>query len=265
MSAKIPPELSEELDFPSIFDRLPDFAQKLKSEANALQQAPAHQSYLPYWESIYKPVHALKGSLGLLACPVELRNFILQLNSCLVAGIREDKIVTNLAKAGSKFMALASKLERLKEETVATAGLKEDIESIVALYETDLTHSERASTIPPKTAFIDEFTSKKIREMYRLGLCHFSLHEKMMLEQLPVWNKSLEESLVFSEGGRGLVINYLPMLRGVLVSQFHVWAWVACEESHAEYLLAILKQKFPKANFSLGEKGKGALNPVTDG
>lgn len=234
-----PPESSAGLELPKFGDRLPDLVQALRDAGKELESAPKQQSYLPSWEDLYAVAHSLKGVLELLSCPEPLARFIRDFNQLLLDGLSGPCVCRKTQAAGAAFLQLASLLDSDTPETIDVAILNKWLEEFRPLYDLDVDHAERLKEIPPHLFYVNEFVSKKAREITLLKLNHLAVEDEILLDDIPLWRTQLKQALVSPEFGRGILVNFLPFLSSEGSRHLKVWAWVAAG-SHTR---ASLKQR----------------------
>lgn len=227
-------------ELPNFSDRLPDLTQVLRQVGRDLAEAKANQSYIPYFEDIYTVSHSLKGVTRILACPKPMEDFIVELNVTLVRALSGTAICRRLADCGKLFREMAELLDRDRPaETADMGALNAQLETLRGLYTEDLAHEARLAQIPAHLFYVNDFVSKKAREIDLLKMNHCVVEDEARLDDIPLWRTQLNEALVSPEFGRGMVVNFLPFLSPEGSRSLKLWAWVAA----ASYTRANLKQR----------------------
>jgi len=237
-------ECSEELSLPNFRDRLPDLILSLKQSGNSLQSTSTRQSYLPYWEDLYMVAHTLKGLVRLLVCPPEMAKFILDLNELLHSALGGPFLCRNLKDCGKYFLSLSDLLEA-EEDKMDFQALEKTLGQIRSLLAQDIDHEERLASVPAHLFYVNDFVSKKAREIHLLQLHQCVIEDKILLEEIPFWRGQVNEALLFPEFGRGLVVNFLPFLSPEGSSKLNVWCWVAAASHSRASLKQRLKEVLP--------------------
>lgn len=233
-------------ELPRFSDRLPDLVHVLRQTGRDLESARATQSYLPYWEDAYTAVHSLKGVLKILNCPEELHAFVLSLNDFFWQGVAGDKICRNVTAAGEQLSALAQLLDQDATEKISIPNLQERLNTLTALYAADQAHPERRACVPAHLFHVNEFVTKKAREVQLLNLNQCVVEDEILLDEIPLWRTQLNEALLFQEFGRGLVVNFLPFLSPEGSRHIKVWAWAAAASHSRAALKQRIKEVMPK-------------------
>lgn len=246
-----PNALSQGAELPSFNDRLPDLVQVLRSIASELQQkgqAQISQSYLPYWEDLYASAHSIKGVLKILSCPPELSAFIVSFNENLLSALSGNKICRRLEEAGNCFLQISDELDKQDADKIDHPKLKTLLTDLEALYDTDLNHEDRLKEIPSHLFYVNEFVSKKAREVSLLNLSHCVVEDEVLLDEIPLWRTQLSDALTHPEFGRGIVVNFLPFLSPEGSRHLKVWAWIAAASHSRAVLKQRVKEFLPKAH-----------------
>lgn len=244
------PESSDGLELPSFADRLPDLSQALREAADELLVAPKNQSYLPVWEDLYATAHSLKGVLSLLACPKDLSEFIVALNAQLVEGLAGAGVCRETQGAGRAFRELAELLGTPAPVSIPGEKLREWLDRFHDLYTRDIEHAGRLKEIPAHLFYVNEFVSKKAREITLLKLNHVVVEDEILLDHIPLWRTQLRQALVSQEFGRGILVNFLPFLSPEGSRRLKVWAWVAAASHSRASLKQRIKEVMPGAHLS---------------
>jgi hypothetical protein len=240
-----PAECSGGPELPLFSDRLPDLIQSLHQAAEGLTHAPPKQSYIPYWEDLYAVAHGLKGVLKILSCPAGVAEAVTLLTGTLVEALSGDRVCRDGAKAAALFSRLALLLDAADLERATASGLRPPIDELESLYERDVPHEERLKEIPPHLFYVNEFVSKKAREITLLGLNHCVVEAEILLDEIPLWHTQLNEALRTPDGGRGLMVNFLPFLSPEGSRKLKVWAWVAAATHSRAALKQRIKEEMP--------------------
>jgi len=245
------PEAPAKPELPNFSDRLPDLTQALRQAGRDLVEAKPSQSYIPYFEDVYTIAHSLKGVTGILNCPQPMTDFIVALNQELLKCLSGSSLCRKNKEAGEAFLALAEALDRDQPaETADPALLANWLPKLTALYCEDIGHEARLQEIPPHLFYVNEFVTKKAREISLLHLNYTVVEDEIRLDEIPLWRTQLSEALLSPEFGRGIVVNFLPFLSSEGSRTLKLWAWVAA----ASYSRAALKQRIkeimPKATLT---------------
>lgn len=244
------PESSAGLELPKFADRLPDLQQALREAGAELQAAPKSQSYLPAWEDLYSAAHGLKGVLQLLSCPEGLAGFIVAFNEALVSGLSGPSVCRETQAAGAKFIQLAALLDEPEPEKIPVQALHDWLGEFRQLYKLDVDHNERLKEIPPHLFYVNEFVSKKAREITLLHLNHCAVEDEILLDHIPLWRTQLRQALISEEFGRGILVNFLPFLSPEGSRRLKVWAWVAAASHSRASLKQRIKETMPNTHLS---------------
>jgi hypothetical protein len=244
------PESFAGLELPKFADRLPDLQQALREVGSELMDAGKNQSYLPAWEDLYSAAHGLKGVLKLLSCPDELAKFIVALNETLVSGLAGNLVCRETKSAGEEFQRLATLLQAPEPEKIPVKELNAWITNFTKLYKEDVAHSERLKEIPAHLFYVNEFVSKKAREISLLNLNHCVVEDEILLDHIPLWRTQLRQALICEEFGRGILVNFLPFLSPEGSRQLKVWAWVAAASHSRASLKQRIKEVMPNVQLS---------------
>lgn len=234
-------------ELPKFSDRLPDLVQVLRHCGNELQEAKPTQTYLPYWEDIYAVAHSLKGVLQILSCPANIASLIVGLNDSLLLGLSGPKICRKIKEAGALLSDLAILLDQVDLAQISTQAMEEWNPRFRDLYEDDLFHDQRIKEIPAHLFYINEFVSKKAREIILLNMNHCVVEDEILLDEIPLWRTQLAEALLFPEFGRGIIVNFLPFISPEGSRQLKVWAWVAATSHSRAGLKQRIKEVMPKS------------------
>lgn len=235
-----PPEIPGNPGLPNFSDRLPDLTQALRQAGRDLCEAKSTQSYIPYFEDVYTVAHSLKGVTRILSCPKPMEDLIIELNVQLVRALSGTSICRKLAETGAVFLAMAQALDIDNPAEEADLDLLgKQIQQLTALYQEDVAHEARLADVPAHLFYVNEFVSKKAREITLLKLNHCVAEAEARLDDIPLWRTQLNEALVSPEFGRGIVVNFLPFLSSEGSRSLRLWAWVAA----ASYSRASLKQR----------------------
>lgn len=245
-----PPEFSAGPELPKFSDRLPDLVQVLRQSGGELQGSRPTQSYLPYWEDVHAVAHSLKGVLKILACPPALGEFIVSLNDQFRDGLTGSVVCRNNLAAGAHLQRLASLLDQADPSGIAPRELAGWREEFTAMYTEDIAHTERLKAIPSHLFYVNEFVSKKAREIDLLHLNHCVVEDEILLEEIPLWRTQLNEALYAPDFGRGLVVNFLPFLSPEGSRRLKVWAWIAAATHTRAALKQRVKETLPKAQIT---------------
>jgi hypothetical protein len=245
------PDVPPSPDLPNFSDRLPDLTQALRQAGRDLAEAKPNQSYIPYFEDVYAISHSLKGVTRILSCPKPMEDFILDLNVALVRTLSGTAICRKLHEAGALFESMATHLDCDDPAQAAdTAGLAAALAKLCELYEEDLDHDARLAEIPPHLFYVNDFVSKKAREITLLHLNHCVVEDEARLDDIPLWRTQLNEALNSPEFGRGMVVNFLPFLSPEGSRTLKLWAWVAAATYSRAGLKQRVKEVMPKATIT---------------
>jgi hypothetical protein len=246
-----PPDAPPGLELPTFSDRLPDLTQALRQAGRDLSESKPAQSYIPCFEDIYAVSHTLKGVTRILACPKPMEDFIIDLNATLVRALSGTAICRRHEDAGKTLREMADLLDRERPaETADTAALAAGLAALSASYSEDVAHDARIAEIPPHLFYVNEFVSKKSREITLLKLNHTVVEDEALLDDIPLWRTQLNEALVFGEWGRGLVVNFLPFLSPEGSRSLKLWAWVAAGSHSRASLKQRIKDILPRASLA---------------
>lgn len=234
-------------ELPNFSDRLPDLTMALRQAGRDLAASKPNQSYIPYFEDIYAVAHGLKGVLTILNCPEAMARFVIELNELLLRTLSGPSICRKTKEAGEAFLALADLLDR---ESLDGAELQAWLPRFEGLLTEDAAHEERMAGIPPHLFYVNEFVSKKAREISLLGLNHTVVEDEVLLDSIPLWRTQLQEALIYPEFGRGLVVNFLPFLNSQGSRSLKLWAWVAAASHSRAALKQRIKEVMPKATLT---------------
>jgi hypothetical protein len=223
----------------------------LRQAGRELLECKPKQTYLPYFEDVYTVAHSLKGVIIILNCPEAMSNFVLALNSLLLKTLCGPEVCRENKDAGMLFLQLADALDREKPaETTDMAMLNAWLPKLEKLFTHDVAHEERMKEIPGHLFYVNEFVSKRAREISLLGLNHTVVEDEILLEGIPLWRTQLQEALVFPEFGRGIVVNFLPFLSSQGSKSLRIWAWVAAASHSRAALKQRIKEVMPKATLT---------------
>lgn len=245
------PNLPAGPDLPNFSDRLPDLTIVLRQAGRELTVAKSSQTYLPYFEDIYNVAHNLKGVLLILNCPEAMSQFILRLNETLLKTLCGEHLCRKNKEAGELFLQLGDALDKEKPAENADMGvLKTWLPKLESLFTPDVGHEERMKEIPPHLFYVNEFVSKRAREISLLGLNHTVVEDEVLLDGIPLWRTQLNEALVYPDFGRGLVVNFLPFLSSQGSKSLKLWAWVGAASHSRAALKQRIKEVMPKATLT---------------
>lgn len=245
-----PPELSEALNLPHFSDRLPDLVQNLKQIGEDLGKTSPHQSYIPFWEDLYASAHSLKGVLKILQAPEAISTFVIKLTEILHNGLTGEVVCRRNQEAGEVFTQLAYLLENQKPEDIPLNDLLRPLDVLDSLFTLDLRHEDRLKDIPAHLFYVNEFVSKKAREITLLQLNNCAVEDEILLDEIPLWRTQLNEALQFQEFGRGIIVNFLPFLSPEGSRRLKVWAWVAASSHSRAALKQRIKEVMPKVTIT---------------
>ncbi len=246
-----PPILPDVPELPNFSDRLPDLTQALRQVGRDLAESRPNQSYIPYFEDVYAVSHSLKGVTRILACPKGMEDFILDFNAVLVLALSGSSLCRKLPDAGALLQRMADLLDRERPaETADLSALGENIAAFRALFTEDLPHEARVAEIPPHLFYVNEYVSKKAREITLLNMNHCVVEDEALLDEIPLWRTQLNEALLSHEFGRGLVVNFLPFLSPEGSRSLKLWAWVAAPTFSRAGLKQRIKEIMPKATLT---------------
>ena len=246
----MPRELSGNPDLPSFSDRLPDLVQALRNVGRDLQGSAKNQSYIPYWEDLYAVAHSLKGVVKILNCPEHVAAFMFQLNEALLLALSGTNICRRTKDAGDAFLSLAQLLDQNDLGQIDGAALARWPETLKNLYTMDLPHEARREEIPAHLFHVDDFVTKKAREINLLHLNQCVVEDQILLDEIALWRTQLNEALTYPEFGRGLVVNFLPFISPEGSRKLKVWAWVAAASHNRASLKQRIKEVMPKVNLA---------------
>ncbi|MGZ3737531.1 MAG: hypothetical protein ACXVC0_21375, partial [Bdellovibrionota bacterium] len=222
------PELPASPELPNFSDRLPDLTQVLRQAGRELAEAKPAQSYVPYFEDVYAVAHSLKGVTRILSCPKPMEDFIIDLNVGLVRALSGTAVCRKLKESGAVLIAMADAHDIDHPAEASDLGLlKGKLDELFSLYSEDVAHEARLNDVPPHLFYVNEFVSKKAREITLLNLNHTVVEAEALLDDIPLWRTQLNEALVSPEFGRGMVVNFLPFLNSEGSRSLKLWAWVA--------------------------------------
>ncbi len=220
--------------------------QVLRQSGSHLHSARPNQTYLPYWEDTYAVAHNLKGVLNILSSPPVVAEFITRFTEVLLQGLSGASICRSLKPAGDLFLEIAALLDVSEIEKISRSSLLGTLDRLVFLYATDEEHNERLKDVPAHLFYVNEFVSKKAREISLLNLNHCVVEDEILLDEIPLWRTQLSEALNSSEFGRGIVVNFLPFLSPEGSCRLKVWAWVAAATHSRASLKQRVKEVMPK-------------------
>lgn len=240
----MPDEFCEEPNLPKFQDRLPDLISCLRQCGGELSAANTKQSYIPYWEDIYAIAHNLKGVTRILPTHPEMVKFIVKFTDILHLALAGDRVCRENKKCGSLFQKIAAQLD--SDQSINFASLLELCTELEGMLTLDKNHEERLAEIPSHLFYVNEFVSKKSREIKILDLHSCVVEDEILLEEIPFWRTQLNEALVHHEFGRGLLVNFLPFLSSEGSKNLKVWAWVAAASHSRASLKQRLKEIMPK-------------------
>ena len=199
----------------------------------------------------YSVSHSLKGVTRILSCPKPMEDFILDLNAALVRALSGPAVCRKLPEAAALFVDLANLLDREKpSETADLVALSAKLAELKSLYDEDLEHEARLAEVPPDLFYVNEFVSKKAREITLLKLNHTVVEDDARLDDIPLWRTQLNEALVSPEFGRGMVVNFLPLLSPEGSRSLKLWAWVAAASESRASLKQRIKDLMPKVKLT---------------
>lgn len=245
------PDLPAGPDLPNFSDRLPDLTMALRQAGRELCASKASQTYLPYFEDVYNVAHALKGVILILDCPEAMANFILSLNQTLLKTLCGTDICRRNKEAGELFLQLGDALDREKPAESADMGLLGAwLPKLESLFTADVGHEERMKEIPAHLFYVNEFVSKRAREVSLLSLNQTVVEDEVLLDGIPLWRTQLLEALVYPEFGRGIVVNFLPFLSSHGSKSLKLWAWVGAASHSRAALKQRIKEVMPKATLT---------------
>ncbi len=236
-------------NLPKFEDRVPDLVQALKTCGYALSPLKPPNSYLPFWEELYQAVHTMKGIVNILKASAEMRAFLVSLHETILAATTGTKVVRANAEIGAKLIELASHLEANFERPDYGFLEKKTLE-LAALYTEDLPHHERITVVPGDLYYVNEFVSKKVREIQALEWNHCLVEDDILLEQIPFWRAQLQQSLTLPDGNRGFVVNFLPFISSEGSKMLKIWAWVAAPTDSRAALKQRIKDEMPKVKIT---------------
>jgi hypothetical protein len=245
-----PQELLETLNLPHFSDRLPDLIQNLRQVGEDLSKASPHQSYLPYWEDLYASSHSLKGVLNILRAPAPISSFVNSLTEILHEGLTGEVTCRRNLESAEIFSQLSLLLENKKPEDQIEDELHRPLKNLVSLFTLDLRHEDRLKDIPAHLFYVNEFVSKKAREITLLNLNNCAVEDEILLDEIPLWRTQLNEALQFPEFGRGIIVNFLPFLSPEGSRKLKVWAWVAAPSHSRAALKQRIKEVMPKVTIA---------------
>lgn len=239
-------EFSGGVNLPNFADRLPDLAQVLKQCGNELQSAPTNQTYIPYWEDMYSVSHNLKGVLKILSSPPEVSDFVVRLTEILLDGLSGAQVCRRTKDAGIALADIANVLDCQDPAGLNKMQLMAPLDHFNSLYSKDVNHEQRLVEVPAHLFYVNEFVSKKAREIHLLNLNHCVVEDDILLEEIPLWRTQLNEALLSPEFGRGIVVNFLPFLSSEGSRRLKVWAWIAAPTHSRAALKQRVKEVMPK-------------------
>lgn len=240
----MPDEFCEEPNLPKFQDRLPDLISCLRQCGGELAKANNKQSYIPYWEDVYAIAHNLKGVTRILPTPPEMVKFIERFTDILHSALAGDRVCRENKQSGTIFQKMASLLD--SDGNIGFSSLQELCSELEKLLTVDKNHEERLAEIPSHLFYVNEFVSKKSREIKILDLHSCVVEDEILLEEIPFWRTQLNEALIHQEFGRGILVNFLPFLSSEGSKNLKVWAWVAAASHSRASLKQRLKEIMPK-------------------
>jgi hypothetical protein len=180
-----------------------------------------------------------------------MEDLIIELNVRLVGALSGISVCRNLTDTGKVFQRMANALDidRPAEEA-DLALLTGEIEKLAALYTDDLGHEARLADVPAHLFYVNDFVSKKAREITLLNLNHCVAEAEARLDDIPLWRTQLNEALLSPEFGRGMVVNFLPFLSSEGSRTLRLWAWVAAASHSRASLKQRVKDLLPKVTIT---------------
>jgi hypothetical protein len=180
-----------------------------------------------------------------------MEDLIVELNVQLVRALSGTSICRQLTATGTTLLAMAQALDIDRPAEEADLGLlHKQIEQLTALYEEDVSHEARLADVPAHLFYVNDFVSKKAREITLLNLNHCVAEAEARLDDIPLWRTQLNEALVSPEFGRGIVVNFLPFLSSEGSRSLKLWAWVAAASHSRASLKQRVKDLLPKVTIT---------------
>ena len=105
-------------------------------------------------------------------------------------------------------------------------------------------------SIPSHHSYVNEFVSKKAREIQLLNMNHCVVEDEALLDDIPLWRANLNEALNSPEFGRGILVNFLPLLSPEGSRTLKLWAWVAASSLSRASLKQRIKEVMPKTQIT---------------
>ncbi|HEY8280448.1 MAG TPA: hypothetical protein VIH99_12540 [Bdellovibrionota bacterium] len=236
---------------PNFNDRLPDLTTVLRQAGRDLAQSKPAQSYIPYFEDIFAVAHTLKGVTKLLQCPAPMEKFVVELCDALSNALVGTKVSRKNKETGEAFVAMAEAMDcDQPADTAKISVLMENLQKVVSLFTDDQGHEERLKDTPSHLFYVNEFVSKKAREITLLKLNHCVVEDESLLDDIPLWRTQLNEALLSPEFGRGLVVNFLPFLSPEGSRVLKIWVWIAAASHSRASLKQRIKDTMPKATIT---------------
>ncbi len=245
-----PKESSGILEFPSFTDRLPDLILAVRTASQDLSASKPTESYLPYVEDLYTVLHGLKGSLNLIKIEKEFEVFVLRFCELLSNCLQGEFVIRDKAKIGSVLDGIREILEHPQLQHHEGVGLQQKLDQFQELMMKDIPHAERIKLMPSYVFYVNDLVSKKAREVSELKFNDCVVEDTVMLEQIPFWRAQLNNALHCPEFGRGIVVNFLPLLSHEGSRSVKLWAWVAAGSLSRATLKQRIKDVMPKVTIT---------------
>lgn len=206
-------------------------------------------SYLPLWEELYHAIHNTKGVMQILKTPEKMQRFLLSFHQTILAATTGPQVVRSAAEVAARLVEIADHLDK-KTQNPDFTFLEKKLREIESLYTNDLSHEKRIETIPENLYYVNDFVSKKVREIQVLGWNHCIVEDEILLEQIPFWRAQLQESLALPSKNQGLLVNFLPFINSEGSKTLKVWAWVAAPTDSRAALKQRIKEEMPKVKIT---------------
>jgi hypothetical protein len=245
-----PKELSGIPDFPAFSDRLPDLILAVRTAAQDLSASKPTESYLPYIEDLYLVLHGLKGSLNLIKIDKPMETFVLRFCELLSNCLQGELVIRDKAKAGSVLDGIREILEHPQLQHHEGDDLQQKLDQLEATTLKDIPHAERIKLMPSYVFYVNDLVSKKAREVSVMKFNDCVVEDTVMLEQIPFWRAQLNNALHCPEFGRGIVVNFLPLLSHEGSRSVKLWAWVAAGSLSRATLKQRIKDVMPKVTIT---------------
>ena len=202
MTNQDPDESFAGLELPSYRDKIPGLIEFLRRFAQELKEIVPQQSYLPYWEDLYREIHNLKGLSKLLSYPADLEEFFLKFHTLLVDATLGELRCPKPREAAVVIEELANAFQDFLDGNIGVPFFW--LELFSKVHDKD---SLLASTDLSSIFYKTEQVCKRWREASIFPMDRVFFQEEMELNKLPRWKESLSAVL---DGGR-------PKFRGLQI------------------------------------------------